>query len=319
MSVIAVTGAGGYIGRRLLAHLARNDYCSRVLATDLNDPGVYPDKVVFCRKDIRDSGLYDFFSGYSVDCLVHLAFIVDPMHNEDEMYDINVNGTLNILDICRKLGVKHVIAASSASAYGAYPDNPELLTEDDPIRVFPRSFSYPHQKGINEKHFRDFMDRNPDVLFNIVRPCIVYGPNVNNYISRFWTKFPVIMLLNGNDTPWQFVHEDDAAAFIIRLLEARIPGSFNLAPPDTVKYSEIAAMLGKPVVRVPLGPARALAGLLWRLRYLEMPSGALDFTAFSWVVDSSKGMRQLGFRYRYGSRETVEIGLRARGLWAKKG
>lgn len=317
MGVVAVTGVGGYIGRRLIEHLDGMESCSRILAADVREPSVSSGKMTFCKKDIRDGGLYEFFSESGVDCLIHLAFIVDPMQDEDEMYDINVNGTLNILDICGRLGVKHVIAASSASAYGAYRDNPQFLKEEDPIRVFPKSFSYPHHKGINEGHFKDFMAGNPGVIFNIIRPCIVYGPNVNNYISRFWTKFPVVMLLDGKDIPWQFVHEEDVVSLIIRLLERKVPGAFNVAAPDTVKYSEIAGMIGKPALRVPLGLAKVMAGLLWKLRYLEMPPGALDYTAFPWTVDSGRAERDLGFRYRYSGREALEIGLKAHGLWKR--
>jgi UDP-glucose 4-epimerase len=318
MGIVAITGAGGYIGRKLVEQLSVMESCSRILATDIREPLVSCGKLVFSKRDIRDRGLYEFFSGDRIDCLIHLAFIVDPLHDEDEMYDINVNGTLNILDICEKLGVKQVIVASSASAYGAYADNREFLREEDPIRVFPKSFSYAHHKGINEGYFKDFAARNPGVIFNVIRPCIVYGPNVNNYLSRFWKKLPVVMLLNGNDTPWQFVHEEDVASLIIRLVEAKLPGAFNVAPPDTVKYSEIAGMIGKPVVKVPLGPAKVLAGLIWRLRYLEMPPGALDYTAFPWTVDSSKARSELGFEFRHSSRETIEIMLKAHGLWPGK-
>lgn len=316
MSVIAVTGAGGYIGRSLVRRLEGSQSCSRILATDIKDPPALPGKMVFSKRDIRDRGLYEFFSGERIDCLVHLAFVVDPIHDEKEMYDINVNGTLNILGICQRLGIRQVIAASSASAYGAYADNREFLREDDPIRVFPRSFSYAHHKGINEGHFKDFAARNPGVILNIIRPCIVYGPNVDNYLSRFWKKLPVVMLLNGNDTPWQFVHEEDVASLIVRLMEVKVPGAFNVAPPDTVRHSEIARMIGKPAVKVPLGLAKALAGVLWRLKYLENPPGALDYIAFPWTVDTGRARSDLGFQCRYGTRETIEIMLKTQGLWS---
>lgn len=318
MGTVAITGAGGYIGQGLIKLLDGMDSCSSIMAVDIKKPPVHSGKLTFIKRDIRDGNLFESLSGAGVDCLVHLAYIVDPMHNEEEMYDINVKGTLNVLDICERLQIKHVIAASSASAYGAYADNPEFLNEDLPIKVFPKSFSYPHHKGICEGYFRDFMGSNPGVIFNVIRPCIVYGPNVNNYISRFWTKFPVIMLLNGKDVPWQFVHEEDVAALIARLIEARVPGAFNVAPPDTVKYSEIAAMIGRPVAKVPLGLAKFMAGLLWKIRYLEMPPGALDFTAYPWTVDSSRTERELGYKYRYSSREALEIGLKAHGLWSGK-
>lgn len=316
MSVFAITGAGGYIGQRLIEHLDKTGYCSRILATDIKKPSISSGKMVFSQNDIRDKKLFEFFSGNEIDCLIHLAFIVDPIHDYGEMYDVNVNGAMNILNICEKLKIKHVIVTSSAMAYGAYPDNKEFLNEEDPIRIFPKSFPYPHHKAIIEGYCKDFMARKPGVIFNIIRPHVVYGPNVDNVISRFWTKFPVVMLLNGNDIPWQFVHEEDVAAFIIRLMERKVPGTFNIVPGDTVRFSEIAAMIGKPAVKVPLWLGRLLGGLLWKLKYLEIPPASLDYTAFPWTLDGSKGERELGFRYSYSSRETIEIMLKTHGLWS---
>ena len=109
-----------------------------------------------------------------------------------KMYDINVNGTLNILKACKDLGIKHLIVASSGTAYGAWPDNPYPIKESDPIRVFPIKFNYAHHKGIIEKQICDFADNNPDILVNIVRPSIVYGPNTENYLSRFINVLPFI-------------------------------------------------------------------------------------------------------------------------------
>jgi len=75
----------------------------------------------FLKVDIRDPSLADFLKGRNVGALVHLAFIVDPIHDEEEMYDINVSGTRNVLKICEDLGIGHVIVASSGVAYGAWP------------------------------------------------------------------------------------------------------------------------------------------------------------------------------------------------------
>ena len=157
MGSVAITGAGGYIGQRLIAYLDSQDTCTRILGTDITEPEVSSEKLTFLNRDIRDHGLIDFFKDQDVETLVHLAFIVDPIHDEKQMYDVNVNGTLNILRICEELNIGHVIVASSGTAYGAWPDNPEPLKEDDPIRVFPPTFNYAHHKGLNEQHCAEFI------------------------------------------------------------------------------------------------------------------------------------------------------------------
>lgn len=313
MSTYAITGAGGYIGQRIIEYLDKDTNCTEILAIDLIPPSISSTKTTFHRSDIREKNLIDFLSKHQIDCLVHLAFVVNPMHDEKKMYDINVNGTRNILDICEKLKIKHVIMASSATAYGAYKDNHEFLKEEDPIRTFPPSFSYAYHKGLNERFFKEFMEKNNDVIFNIIRPCIVYGQNVDNYLSRYWKKLPVIPLLDGNDPPWQFVHEDDVAEITIKLVDAKLSGAFNIAPDGVIKYTEIARMLGKSVIKVPLWLAKPIARLLWKFRYLEMPHGALDYTAYTWTVDNSRSKRELNFSYKYDTRDTIKLMFKAQG------
>ena len=89
MVTIAITGAGGYIGQRLIENLDRQNWCHSILGIDIVAPQVKSEKLVFTKTDIRDPQLIDFLKGHEIDTLVHLAFIVDPMHNESEMYDIN--------------------------------------------------------------------------------------------------------------------------------------------------------------------------------------------------------------------------------------
>jgi UDP-glucose 4-epimerase len=59
-----------------------------------------------------------------VHLLVHLAFILNPSHDEHLMYDVDVNGTHNVLEAGGAAGTPQVLVTSSASAYGAFPDNP---------------------------------------------------------------------------------------------------------------------------------------------------------------------------------------------------
>jgi UDP-glucose 4-epimerase len=174
-----------------------------------------------------------------------------------------------------------VIAASSGTAYGAWPDNPPVLREDDPIRVFPPTLNYAHHKGLNEKHFDDFMRRNPDVIFNSVRPSVVYGPNVDNYLSRFLGRMPVLPLADGCDPEMQLVHEEDVARLFTLLIEKKVPGPFNAAGSGTLRLSELGRMVGKKSVPVPKWLLVPAARLLWRLNLLmEAPAGLIDYMAY---------------------------------------
>ncbi|MFZ5596437.1 MAG: NAD-dependent epimerase/dehydratase family protein [Bacillota bacterium] len=317
MGVYAITGAGGYIGQRLIKYLNSYDDCDSILAIDVKPPTINSEKTVYIERDVRDSGLAGLLGGYGVTCMIHLAFVVNPMHDEKKMYDINVNGTRNILKVCEELKIGHVIFASSATAYGAYRDNPEFFKEDAPIRTYPPSFNYAHHKGINEGYFKEFMEKHPEVIFNIIRPSIVYGANVDNYLSRFFKLLPVGLLLDGNDPLFQFVHEDDVARLLIRLVEKKVPGAFNVAPDGVIRYSEVLGMLGKRSISFPRWLAMPVAGLLWKLRYLEMPRGALDYTAFPWSVDNSRSKELLDFEYQYDTVETLKLMFKTHGYRMK--
>ena len=118
------------------------------------------------------------------------------------------------------------------------PDNPKFLKEDDPIRIFPPKFSYAHHKGLIEQHSAEFIRQHPEVVFNIVRPCVVYGPHTDNYLSRFLKNLPVVFLADGRDPDLQFVHEEDLADLFSLLIEKKVPGAFNAAGDGVVKMWE---------------------------------------------------------------------------------
>ena len=96
---------------------------------------------------------------------------------------LTVGGTRRFLEGCDAGGVPQVVFFSSATAYGAHPANTELLTEDAPLRD-DFHFTYSREKGEGERLFQSFAKAHPSAIVQIVRPTIVGGPNVSNYIFR---------------------------------------------------------------------------------------------------------------------------------------
>ena len=305
-----MTGAGGYLGQRLIKDLDQRQWCSKIYGVDINEPSIKSEKLCFAKKDIRDTDLKSLWEKQAIDTLVHLAFVVNPMHDDDVMYDINVNGTLNIMKVCEELGINHLIIASSGTAYGAWPDNPYPIKESDPIRVFPKKFAYAHHKGIVEKHISEFIKTHPDKLINIVRPCIVYGPNTDNYLSRFLKILPFIPLISGNDPDMQFVHEKDVADFFSILIEKRVPGSFNLAGEGVIRFSEVAAIAGKKSLYCPTWLMQKVMAVLWAVNLMvEAPPGIIDYLKYPWILDTTRAKKELGWEPIYTSKETLQIML----------
>ena len=313
-----ITGGSGYIGSRLVAHLSAREGTERITIADVRPPKHYQPKTSFKELDVRDrAGAQALLEEVRPDALVHLAFLLDPIHDEALMYDVDVNGTQNVLDAAAATGVKQVLVTSSATAYGAFPDNPQPLEEHHPVRGQP-SFSYARDKAEADRLCQLWAHENPDAVMTIVRPCQVFGPTVNNYLVRLWLNQPFQLDTGGPDLPLQFVHEDDLADALVLLLEGRHPGAFNVAAADTISGRECGEMIGLKSRRMPLGAARRLAGAMWKLRRAEAPPGALEFALHPWVV-SNERLLGVGWEPKHSSRETFEITMRAHGKLAAGG
>src|SRR5215212_6322217 len=186
-----ITGGSGYIGSRLVDLLSRREDTEGIVICDLAPPrGGYRPKTEFERVDVRDrEAVRRVLERVRPDALVHLAFILNPSHDEHFMYDVDVNGTHNVLEAASEAGTEHVLVTTSAVAYGAFPDNPVPLTEDHPVRGVA-DFSYARDKTESDRLCQLWALRHPERTLTIVRPCIVFGPNVDNYLVRIWTKAP---------------------------------------------------------------------------------------------------------------------------------
>jgi UDP-glucose 4-epimerase len=274
---------------------------------------VFRPGVSYRELDVRDAAaVRSVVAAERPDAVVHLAFILNPMHDEAAMYEVDVGGTHNVLEACSSGAVGQVLVTSSSTAYGAFADNPVPLTEDDPVRGVP-GFEYARDKAESDRLCQLWALRHPERVMTIVRPCIVFGPNVDNYLVRLWTKQPFAPDFGLPDPGIQFVHEDDVVEALVVLLGDRVAGAYNVAGDGVMGAAECAALIGLPRRRVPLGLMRRFASMMWRLRASESPPGSLEFALHPWLVSNEKLKRETGWRPRYSSRETFEITMRAHG------
>ena len=308
-----ITGGAGYIGSRLVDFLSRREDTEKIVVCDVASPRSYVPKSEFERVDVRDrDGMRATLERARPDALVHLAFILNPSHYEALMYDVDVNGTHNVLEAAGAAGTQQVLVTSSGVAYGAFPDNPVPLTEEDPVRGVA-AFSYARDKTESDRICQLWAAKYPDRTMTIVRPCIVFGPNVNNYLVRLWTKQPFAADPGTLDNDIQFAHEDDVVEAITALLVGRHGGAFNVAGDGVMTSRECAEMIGSPIRRMPVRAYRGLARAMWNARLSEAPPGSVDFALYPWIVSNEKLKRETGWRPRYTSRETFEITMRAHG------
>jgi UDP-glucose 4-epimerase len=308
-----ITGGSGYIGTRLVERLVEREDTERVVIADVRPPRHFRPKAEYQELDVRDGQrARQLLERERPDTLVHLAFVLNPSHDENAMYQVDVGGTHNMLEAAAAAGTEHVLVTSSSTAYGAFPDNPVPIEEDWPVRGVP-DFEYARDKAESDRMCQLWALQHPDRTMTIVRPCIVFGPNVDNFIVRLFTNSPFATDLGNLDQVTQYVHEDDLVEALIALLIGRHAGAFNVAADGTITFGECARIAGLKTRRLPVAVARRLAGLTWKLHVSETPPGQIHFAVHPWVVSNEKLKRETGWQPRYSSRETFEITMRAHG------
>ena len=313
MKNILITGVSGYLGQKLVSELKNRTDINTIVGIDIVPLPKGADNIEFFRKDIRDPSLKDILDNHQINTVFHLAFIVQPIHDKEKMHEVDYKGTQNVLDSSVSSNVKHIIAISSTLGYGAYEDNPQKLTENDPMRG-NENFPYGYEKGVVDKMIQDYASRHNDIIITTLRPCTVFGPNVRNYIYRMLFQ-PFTIKINNDDPPFQFVHEDDFVRSCIVAMEKAVPGPFNITGDGTLLTSEISKLIGtrhsfsvKPWFVYPIHE------LLWKLKIksVESNSGILDYVRFSFVADNEKAKKELGFYPEYTSQETLQQTIDAR-------
>lgn len=309
---ILITGVSGYLGTRLVKRFATRKDVGCIVGIDIAPP-VKPDsRLLFFKKDIRDPDIGELVSEHNIDTVFHLAFVVKPIHDLNKMHDIDYNGTLNILNICRKKNVRHIIATSSTLAYGAHADNPEILTEEDPLRG-NKSYPYGYNKALSDMLMQDFSKKHPDIIFTILRPCTVFGPSVSNYVSRM-LFMPIAVNVLGCSPNVQFIHEDDFVDACVAAMTKEKTGAFNITGDGILTVRDISDITGTRLLPVPAWILYPMLELLWRLHFpgIEVNSGYLDYVRYPFVTDNNKAKEDLGFYPEYDSKKTLELTVQGR-------
>jgi UDP-glucose 4-epimerase len=309
--ILGITGSFGYIGKRLLARLSQAEDFERIICTDILEPSeTLPARFQFHQCDIRDAEkLLGIFKDAEVNAVVHLAFIANPTRDPDLEYSVDINGTQNVLSACESLGVRKLVVASSDCAYGFFENTPDYLTEDAPLRDTP-GFTYAENKVEIERMIADFVQRVPECAVVVIRPCMVFGPNVNNQTSDSMKK-PLIIGFRGYDPIMQFIHEDDAAEAFYLALTKDARGVFNLAADDGLRYRELAKEIGRPFLAMPVWLIYTLVEALYRLRLMPFGKAQLSYIRYPLSMNTEKIRGELGFKPRHTSRETLKSFLAA--------
>ncbi len=315
-SSVLITGAGGYIGRLLVEALAGDQPgLKTVVAADVRE--IPPDErlagVNYVTADIRSPDLSDIFIRFSIDTVVHLATIVTPGRKPDREfeYSVDVLGTENVLDACLEAGVKNLIITSSGAAYGYFPDNPEWLDENDALRG-NAEFAYSHHKRLVEEMLARCRGEHPELKQLVLRPGTVLGATTDNQITALFEK-PFIMGLRGAASPFVFIWDRDVVDCILKGIFDGVTGIYNLAGNGTLTMKEIAGILGKPYVSLPVSLVRSVLWVLKKLGLTQYGPEQVDFLRYRPVLSNRRLKQEFGYVPKKTTREVFEYYLSERG------
>ena len=219
---VLVTGASGFIGRKLCLSLAEMGYDVVALCRDVEHPYLIQHRNIYAVKgDILDvesleKAMKNCFQVYHTAAMAKMW-----CRNEADFYDVNVTGTRNVLACAMKMGVERVVHTSTCGVWGPTLNLP--VSENDPRAVgFP--ISYERTKYLAELEVKEFVKKGLEVV--IVNPSRVYGDGPitdSNTVSKMVTGY-----IKGT---WRFIPGDGKSianyAFVDDVVDGHIAAMLN--------------------------------------------------------------------------------------------
>ncbi len=303
MNIVVLTGSESLLGGRVADHLAHDpavDAIVRLTPEDLD------------RAHGQSGSLKAQLEGATT--LIHLG-------RSDGVAELDGTGTAGVdvvatralLEAAGSVGVTSVVLLSSATVYGAWPNNPVPLTEDAPLRPHP-ALAYATHKAEVERLAAEWGDQHPDVRVAVLRPVVAVAEDTTGWLAAsLWagTSFAP----GEADTPVQFVHLDDLASAVDLARRKGLDGPYNVAPDGWMRSDELRRLAGRgPRVRIPERVSHRMAQWRWKLGMTSTPPGVVAYRVNPWVVANDR-LKAAGWAPEYTNEEAYVLGDRPTG-WA---
>ena len=259
-----VTGATGHVGYALVKELEARGENFRIL--------IRKDSKIFdginCERVFGDvTDLEKAFDG--ADVVYHLAGVIEiNKGNEDITWKVNVDGTKNVVEACKKCGVKRLVYASSVDAYPPLPDN-QVMREISHFNPEGLDGTYAKTKATATNYV--FANNDDKLETVVVYPGACCGPydfkvsSVGEMVRMFLKgKFPVSLSFGA----YNFVDVRDVAKGMIGAAEKGRPGEGYILTDEVVTVDQLIHMLADicgfkaPSLKISLGLANAFAPLM---------------------------------------------------------
>lgn len=316
---IVITGASGNVGTGVLRALARALPGNEIVGICRRPPSASPanEPVSWHSVDLSScSAIHDLEPVMrGADVVIHLALALRPASNEQYLSRVNVAGTHAVLEAMSAADVRQLIYASSLGVYAPGATHP--VGESWP-HTGQRTSAYSRDKVAAEQLVDEFAQAHPEVAVARFRPTLVVqresawevqtlylGPFVPRAVLKLLRRrvFPVVPLPAG--IALQFVHADDVGDAVVRLVQTRATGSFNLAA-DILDARALAGLVGGRPLAVNPRLVRCLVTALHAIRAVAVTPGWYDVAMNSPTMDTSCARAELGWSPTRSSTESAE-------------
>ncbi len=300
-----VTGAGGFIGSAVVRQLlARGRAVRAMLAPREPDDNVAGLDVEIVRADLLDrAAVTAAIAG--CDVVYHLAAIYSLwLPDESLMYQVNVEGTKNVLFAALRAGVRKVVHTSSIAAIGV-PAAGQLADETFAFNHWQGGNGYIRSKYLSDLDARRFATEGLPVV--IVCPAFPFGERDRGPTptGRFIVEALHRRVPGYTDGGFCAVDVDDVAACHVLAEERGVVGERYLAGGHNLTYREFYAAVtriaGLPPIRRRL-PTSAVLAMAWLMEQRARRGGpppritvkAARYAMSTAWYDASKARRELG-------------------------
>jgi nucleoside-diphosphate-sugar epimerase len=312
---VVVTGASGNVGTSLLHALAADGDVDEIVGLARRRPtGTFP-KTEWRSADVGRDDLVPLFR--DADCVVHLAWAIQPSHDLPALRRTNVEGSERVFRAMADAGVPALVYASSVGAYSPGPKD-RKVDESWPTEGTPTSF-YARHKAEVEALLDRFQLERPETRLVRLRPGLIFKRSSGEEQRRYFLGplFPRLLARQGalavvpdiGGLRFQAVHTRDVAEAYRLAVAGDAHGAFNVAAEPTLDARTLALALGARVVPVPPSIARKAMATSWRLRLQPTPPGWLDMGLSVPLMDTSRAREVLGWEPRHSSIEAIRAVL----------
>lgn len=313
-----VTGATGFTGGHLARTLANEGHIVRALVR----PRSNADQLRHSNIELVEGQLTDrkAVEDAAAGCekIFHIAAVFRTAgHPDSHYYDVNVGGTLNVLEAARRAGCERVVHCSTGGVHGHIEEPPA----DESYRLKPDDV-YQRSKVEAEKEVQAAVRQGQRVV--VFRPGAIYGEGDLRFLKLFGSIARKRFFMIGPGTPrLHLVHVDDLVAGIKLCggVAAALGETFLLAGPEAptlneiVRYATEYLRLPAPRVRVPVWPVYSAA---WLCELLCVPlrinpplhRRRVGFFTHHREFNISKARRLLGYDPQVTPREGIARTIR---------